>query len=80
MSSIDVLLPEAMAASVGRTKLAAFLPMALAVVGVFLVLLGGVNARTPSAEVAASPGVDPIVTGSIMTPDDRRQALEMLDR
>ena len=80
MSSIDILLPEAAAARVNRTRLAALVPMALALAGVALILLGGVNARTSSAEVAATSGIDPIVTGSIMTPDDRRQALMMLDR
>ena len=80
MSSIDILLPEAAAARINRTRLAAVLPMTLALAGVALILLGGVNARQPSAEVAAATGVDPIVTGSIMTPDDRRQALMMLDR
>jgi len=80
MSSIDILLPEAPAARINRTRLAAALPMTLALAGVAFILLGGVNARQPSAEVAATTGIDPIVTGSIMTPDDRRQALMMLDR
>jgi hypothetical protein len=80
MTSTDILLPEAAVARVSRTKLAAFLPITLAVAGVAFVLLGGVNARSPSTELAASAGVDPVVTGSIMTPDDRRQALMMLDR
>ena len=79
MTSTDILLPDA-AARVSRTKLAAVLPISVALVGVAFILLGGVNARSSSTEVAATSGVDPIVTGSIMTPDDRRQALEMLDR
>lgn len=80
MSSIDILLPEATSARISRTKFAAVLPMAVALAGVALILLGGVNARQPAAEVAASVSVDPMVTGSIVTPDDRREALMMLDR
>lgn len=80
MSSIDILLPEAAAARVSRTKLVAILPISLALVGVAFIMMGGVNARSSSVEVAAAAGIDPIVTGSIMSPDDRRQALIMLDR
>jgi hypothetical protein len=79
MTSTDILLPDA-AARVSRTKLAAVLPLSVALIGVAFILLGGVNARSSSAEVAATAGIDPIITGSIMTPDDRRQALMMLDR
>ena len=80
MTSIDILLPEAAAARVSRTKLAAVYPMVLALAGVAFILVGGVNARGSSDEVAVTAGTDPILTGSIMTPDDRRQALMMLDR
>ena len=80
MSSTDILLPEATATRLSRTKLAAVLPLSLALAGVAFILLGGVNARGSSAEVAATAGLDPTVTGSIMSPDDRRQALMMLDR
>ena len=79
MSSTDILVPTA-AAGVSRTKLAAVLPILVALGGVAFILLGGVNARGSSAETAATAVIDPIITGSIMTPDDRRQALEMLDR
>lgn len=79
MTSTDILLHDA-AARVSRTKLAAVLPITVALVGVAFILLGGVNARSSSAEVAATSGIDPIVTGSIMSPDDRHQALIMLDK
>jgi hypothetical protein len=79
MTSTDILLPEA-SAGVSRTKLAAILPITVAAVGVAFILLGGVNARGTSAEVAARADIDPIITGSIMSPDERRQALMMLDK
>jgi hypothetical protein len=80
MSSTDILLPESAASDISRTKLAPFLPIALALAGVAFILVGGVSVRGSSSEVAATAGIDPIITGSIMSPDDRRQALEMLDR
>jgi len=80
MTSTDILLPEASAAGVSRARVAVFLPIALAVAGVAIILMGGVSARGPATETAATSGIDPIITGSIMTPDDRRQALIMLDR
>jgi len=80
MTSTDILLPEAGAAGVSRTRVAAFLPITLAVAGVAIILMGGVSARGPATETAARADIDPIITGAIMTPDDRRQALIMLDR
>jgi hypothetical protein len=80
MSSTDVFMSLAAASTLGRTKLALFLPIVVAIAGVAFIVLGGMPARTSSADVAATAGVDPIVTGSIMTPDERRQALIMLDR
>jgi hypothetical protein len=79
MTSTDILLPEA-SAGISRTKLAALLPITVALAGVAFILLGGISARGTSAEVAARADIDPIITGSIMSPDDRRQALMMLDR
>ena len=81
MASHDIILPQAAAASgVDRSKLVAFAPIALALIGVGAVLLGGVSARTTDASMAALRQVDPITTGAIATPEAQRQALEMLDR
>jgi hypothetical protein len=78
MSAQDVILPPAATATgISRSRIAAFVPLALALVGVAVVLLGGVSAR--STDTASVTNVDPITTGSIMTPEQRRHALEMLD-
>jgi hypothetical protein len=46
-----------------RTKIAAFLPITFALLGVAAILVGGVSARSTS--VAQKQAVDPITTGSI---------------
>ncbi len=46
-----------------RGKLAAFVPITIAVLGVAAVLLGGISAR--DHQVAARQAVDPVITGSI---------------
>jgi hypothetical protein len=80
MASQDIILPPtAGAGGVSRSKFAAFVPIALAVAGVGAILMGGVSARTGDATASLRP-IDPITTGSIQTPEDRRRALEMLDR
>jgi hypothetical protein len=43
-------------------KLAAFLPITVAIAGVIAVLLGGLSARD---DVAEAPAIDSIATGSI---------------
>jgi hypothetical protein len=79
MSLTDILLPEAVVATgISRTKLTAFVPITLALIGVAAILLGGVTTHATNGETAAS-GVDPIVTGAIVAPADQRRALEMLD-
>jgi hypothetical protein len=45
-------------------RLAAFVPIAIAVFGIAVVLFGGVTARGP-AFTAGAPAVDGIATGSI---------------
>jgi hypothetical protein len=79
-SSTDILLPESAAENPLPTKVAAFVPIALAILGVSMILFGGLSARGDLT--AAEPaGIDPIVTGSIVaTPGDRHSALELLDR
>lgn len=75
----DILLPRAAwGTTAGRSRLIAFVPIAVALVGVGAILLGGISARIGDERASAS-AVDPMTTGSIMTPDQRR-ALEMLDR
>jgi hypothetical protein len=79
MTSHDIILPPGtVASSISRSKLAAFVPITLALVGVVAVLAGGINARHDN-EVALR-SVDPVITGSIMPADEQRRALEMLDR
>jgi hypothetical protein len=81
MTSHDIILPPgAIAGGISRSKLAAFVPITLAVLGVGAVLLGGVSARHDAGDLAAIQKIDPMTTGSIATPADRRRALEMLDR
>jgi hypothetical protein len=49
--------------------IAAFVPIALALFGVGLILFGGVRAIDPASEAGASM-VDPIVTGAVTPPGD----------
>jgi hypothetical protein len=81
MASHDIILPPgAIAGGISRSKLAAFVPITLAVLGVGAVLFGGVSARHDAGEIASASQIDPTTTASIATPEDRRRALEMLDR
>lgn len=67
--------------AVPPTRLVAFVPITLALIGVAVVLAGGVSAGPkPSAKVAtaAAPAIDPMVTGTIVTPANRA-ALAKLD-
>ena len=80
MTTQDILLPPATSApGISRSKLAAFVPITLALLGVGAVLLGGVSARHADADTASLRRIDPITTGSI-APADQRRAMEMLDR
>jgi hypothetical protein len=79
MSSHDIILPPAaLPADVAQSKFAAFVPIALALVGVAAIILGGVSARTDGAVASVSP-VDTVVTGSIAAPADL-SVMELLDR
>ncbi len=79
MASHDIILPPgSVAPSISKSKLAAFVPITLALVGVGFVLAGGINARHDGAVALRS--VDPVTTGSIMSAEEQRRALEMLDR
>jgi len=79
MSAQEIILPPAATAGISRTRMAAFVPLALALVGVAAVLFGGVSARTTSV-AAAGAGIDPMVTGSVVSADDQARAMKMLDR
>jgi hypothetical protein len=77
----DILLPGETAGR-GRIPPGAFVPIAIAVVGVAVILFGGVSARTTSTAEAPAT-IDPVATGSIATPEtpeEQRRALERLDR
>ena len=63
-------------------RLAVLVPIAVALAGVAVILLGGLSAGGPSATLGRPDKVDPVVTGSIQPQSvaDMRHALEMLDR
>jgi hypothetical protein len=66
MARNDILIPleiEPAADVPRRSKLAAFVPITLALMGIAAVLLGGISARNHDS--AARDAVDPITTGSI---------------
>jgi hypothetical protein len=61
----DLLIQLATDAADGRPKrsrMAAFVPITVALIGVAIVLVGGVSARNFDT---ASSGVDPMITGSV---------------
>ncbi len=78
MASTDILLHhvEGRADHVSRSRMIAFVPITLALVGVLAILAGGVNAR-PAVTTAKSLEIDPITTGSITVLD--RDVIRMLD-
>ncbi len=84
-SANDALLPpDGAAASAVRVRLTAFVPIAVALIGVGVILLGGLSARDSDTITIGKADVDPVVTGSIAkpdkSPDEIRHILEMLDR
>lgn len=78
----DILLPRAAwGEGLVRTRLAAFVPITVALVGVAAILSGGISVRP--AMHAAVAEIDPQTTAAIapaMTPQERRLAMVMLDR
>jgi hypothetical protein len=83
----DAMLPFAGDARPTRFKPAVFLPIAIALAGVAVILLGGLSVRGPGMAIGQTEQVDPVVTGSIqpvafdeMSPAEQRHVLEMLDR
>lgn len=78
MTSHDIILPPAAGATgISRSKIAAFVPITLALFGVAAILFGGITARNDSA-VASISVIDPVTTGSVIAPS--AHAIEMLDR
>jgi hypothetical protein len=80
-SSSDIFLPETAGFTVGpsRARIAAFVPIVVALAGVSMILFGGLSARDTRNTVKPI-AVDPIVTGSIVASDDQRPVLELLGR
>ena len=78
MTSNDILLPSATPGP-GHSKIVAFVPIALALLGVAVVLLGGVSARTADTNTASVSAIDPMTTGAIVSPEARQRALQTLD-
>jgi hypothetical protein len=77
----DILLPrDAWSGAGGSNRLVAFVPIAIALVGIAGVLFGGITAGSSGADHATVTEIDPVTTGSIMTPEARRKALRLLDR
>ena len=84
----DAILPPTGEADTRSARLrpAVFVPIAIALVGVAAILLGGLPARDPAPAISKAEAIDPVVTGSIqasfaaMSAADQRHALEMLDR
>ena len=80
MTSHDIILPPAAGATgISRSKVAAFVPITLALFGIGAILFGGISARNDGV-VASVSVIDPVTTGSILTPEARLRAMEMLDR
>ncbi len=77
----DILLPrEAWSAAVQRSRLAAFVPILLALLGVAGVLLGGISAGPSVANQATTAPIDPVTTGSVVSQGAAHEALRLLDR
>ena len=76
----DILAPIAESEREGApARIVAFIPVALALFGVGLILFGGVRAADPDGYAEEVNVVDPVVTGAIVPPRDHRRDLEMLD-
>jgi hypothetical protein len=80
MSASDIGLASAPAASVGRMRVAVVVPLALAFIG--LAVVAGIGAGRQGAMLASGTpvGVDPVVTGSVVSADEQARAMRTLDR
>jgi hypothetical protein len=62
-----------------RARLAAFVPIAIALIGVGVVLTGGISATPkPGEAIATAAAIDPVTTGTV-APAVRADALARLD-
>ena len=76
----DILLPRAAwGSTTDRSRMIAFVPIMVALLGVAGILLGGISVQTINAHTTVLSAIDPLTTGSIAT-DDHLRALPMLDR
>jgi len=77
----DVMLPPSAVPETDKgTRLVAFVPIMVAMVGVAAILFGGIVAREPTTTIGKAAEVDTITTGSVAkSPANKRRALEMLD-
>jgi hypothetical protein len=75
------LIPEAARQNRGPVPAAAYVPIAVAIIGVALILVGGIKSHGTAPQVAGVPptGIDTIVTGAVKTRDARHD-IEWLDR
>lgn len=65
----DILVPPDPGAAdgyAGQSRVAAFVPITLALLGIGVILLGGISARHDQA--AATQALDPVMTGSVPAP------------
>jgi hypothetical protein len=79
MSAREIILPPAATASISRTRIAALVPLTLALAGVAAILLGS-GSRGITTVAASATAVDPVITGSIVSVDAQQRAMKMLDR
>jgi hypothetical protein len=79
MASNDVLVSEAGPPARMRVRIAAFVPIIVAVCGVATILLGGIHAPMAPSRITAASGIDPVITGSISSGDQAEDALRHLD-
>jgi hypothetical protein len=80
MSTSDIALASAPAATVRHARAAVLVPLALAFIG--LAVVAGVGAGRQGATLAANTpvGIDPVVTGSVVSADEQARAMKTLDR
>ncbi len=86
-SSDDTILPFSRRFAAGQAtgRVAAYLPITIALIGVVAILFGGLKAHDPAVAAARGDRLDPVITGSVAapapdSPDKLRHVLEMLDR
>jgi hypothetical protein len=79
MAANDILVSVAGPPARTRVRIAAFVPIVVAMFGVAAVLLGGIRAPTAPSRITAAEGVDPVITGSISSGDQAEDVLRHLD-